>query len=149
MSIFVRAALLGFATGGRSTFGLALLALTAPDSGSRLTSPWTRRLTALAALGEGVGDKLPQTPSRLQLPGLLPRIGLGGLTAAILAHREGRSRPVSALAGLIGAGSAVAGAQLGVRWRSRCADRLGRDWPGAVLEDATDLAVATVACRAL
>lgn len=142
MSLLTRAALLGLATGGRSTSGLAALAATRP-AGER----WTRRLATVATAGELVGDKLPQTPSRLQPSGLVPRLGLGAVTGAVLARRDGGSRNRAVLAGALGLLGAAAGSRLGVSWRQVANRRFGRDLPGALIEDAWCLAVLRYAGR--
>lgn len=147
MSIFLRAALLGFATGGRSTLGLAAIATSAPGSGSWLTSPRVKSAAVLAAVGECTGDKLPQTPSRLQPQGFIPRIALGAGTAAILSHREGNSRSVTIFAAGCGAAGAAGGTWAGAQWRARATAKLGPDWPGAVTEDLVDVAAAYFATR--
>jgi uncharacterized membrane protein len=141
MSIYTRAAMLGLATGYRSTVGITALALTTPRTRSWLTKPWVGRVTGLASVVELVGDKLPQTPSRFAPPGLVSRLVGGAVGGALLARRSGRpaSLVLTALIGLIGA---VIGALLGSRWRSLAARRLGTDWPGAVLEDVVALATA-------
>ena len=148
MSLTVRSVLLGFATGGRSSLGLALLAVTAPDTGGWPTSRWARGAAVLAAAGELTGDKLPQTPSRLAPPALASRIAVGAAAGAILAHREGASRTAT----LVSAGLAAAGAGLGsvagARWRALAADRIGSDWPGALAEDALAISVARYAATA-
>lgn len=143
----LRAGLLGFATGGRSSLGLATLALTAPSSGSWLTGSQAKTGAVLAVAGELTADKLPQTPSRLQPLVLLPRLGFGAAAGAILAHRAGQSRSATIRAGLAGAAGAGAGSVLGVRWRALAADRFGADWPGAVAEDVVAIGTAYAAGR--
>jgi uncharacterized membrane protein len=147
MSIISRAVLVGLATGGRSTSGLAALALTNKSSGGPLSNPWVGRLAATAAAGELVGDKLPQTPGRLQPQGLAPRLLFGGAAAAILAHREGGSARVTALAAALGVLGGAAGAQLGASWRQLAQRKLGSDLPGALIEDASWIAAAHYATR--
>ena len=141
MSIYLRAALLGLATGGRSTVGITALARTTRPTRSWLTNRWVGRATGLASLVEFVGDKLPQAPSRFAPPGLASRLVGGAIGGALLAKRNGRpgSMVVAALVGLAGA---VAGALLGSRWRAFAAGRLGTDWPGAAVEDVVTLTVA-------
>ncbi|HEX8092404.1 DUF4126 domain-containing protein [Jatrophihabitans sp.] len=145
MSVLTRAALLGLATGARSTSGLAALALT--TSSGILGNRWARRLSGVAAAGEFVGDKLPQTPSRLQPEGLAPRLILGAVTGALLTRREGGSRNRALQAGALGLLGATAGSQLGVSWRQLAARRFGRDVPGALIEDAWAAAAARYASR--
>jgi uncharacterized membrane protein len=141
MSIYLRAALLGLATGGRSTIGITALALTTPRTGSWLTNRWVGRTAALASGVELVGDQLPQAPSRFAPPGLISRLVGGVVSGALLARRSGR--PGSMVpAALIGLLAAILGAVLGSRWRSLAARRFGTDWPGAVLEDVVWLGLA-------
>jgi len=149
MSVLTRAALLGLATGGRSTSGLTALALSHPATGGALGSRWTRRLAGAATAGEFVGDKLPRTPSRLHPVGLVPRLVLGALTGAALSHREGGSRNRALLAGALGLLGATAGSRLGVSWRQLASRRFGSDLPGALVEDAWCVAAARLASRRL
>lgn len=148
MSIYLRALLLGLATGGRSTLGISALVLTAPRTRSWLTSRWISRAAGLAGVLELTGDKLPQSPSRLAPPGLAARLAGSAASGVLLARRGGRAGSVAVLAALIGMAGAMAGALLGMRWRSLAAQRFGADWPGAALEDATWLAVAGYAATA-
>jgi uncharacterized membrane protein len=147
--VLLRAGLLGLATGGRSLIGGAALALTNPAGGTTAGSWFDRRSTTrvavLASAGELVGDKLPMTPSRLQPRGLVPRLALGALGAAVLAHREGHSTAVAIAAAGLGSVGAFVGAHAGATWRRVGAARLGRDLPAALIEDAAVLAAATVA----
>ncbi len=147
MSIILRAALLGLATGGRSTAGLTALAVTVTSSrgGSPLTNPWTGRAAVVAGLGEAVVDKLPQTPSRLRPVVLGPRLAFGAVSGAILAHRAGGGRATSVLAATAGLAGAAAGSWLGVSWRGRASSRFGADLPGALIEDAVVLGTAKLA----
>jgi uncharacterized membrane protein len=140
-----RALLVGVATGGRSTAGFTALAWSAPDTDPKwLRSAWTRGLTALSAVGEGVVDKLPKTPSRLDPPGLIVRVVAGGLSAGHLSRRHG----YSGLAGVVaGSAGAVLGSLAGSRWRSLAATQFGPDLPGALIEDALTATVAIVATR--
>jgi uncharacterized membrane protein len=146
MSIYLRAALLGLATGGRSTVGITALALIAPRTGGWLANRWVARATGLASLVELTGDKLPQMHSRFAPPGLASRLVGGAASGALLARRSGRSGSMVA-AVLLGLAGAVAGALLGSRWRALAARRFGTDWPGAVLEDVASLAVAGYVAR--
>jgi uncharacterized membrane protein len=154
MSTFVRATVLGLATGSRSSLGLAALAATVTKPGgpgtkrSWVDNPWLARAALLACAGELIGDKLPKTPSRLEVAGLVPRLVLGGVGGAVLAHREGKDARQSAAAGLLGSAGAAIGSYGGAAWRRVSTGRLGRDWPGAVLEDAAAIATITYATRA-
>src|SRR5262249_17908271 len=71
------AAVAGVATGMRATTGIGALVETAsPGLPSVLTGPPARIGAGVAIAGELVGDKLPNTPSRLDPPGLLARVVL-------------------------------------------------------------------------
>ncbi|SDH92339.1 hypothetical protein SAMN05444695_10457 [Rhodococcus triatomae] len=143
-----RAALLGLAAGLRSSLGIAApwvsgLWVPAGDGGRR-----TPRLLAAGALvvGELIGDKLPQTPSRLAPAGLLPRIATGAYGASVLARRCGRPA-LPALA--LGAGASVVGAYAGHSWRAAIAGHDLPDLPAALAEDAVALVAAAAATRTL
>jgi uncharacterized membrane protein len=70
----------------------------------------------LVALGELVADKLPSTPARTALPGLIGRIVFGGLCGACLAA----AGTASMVAGtVLGAAGGVAGAFGGYEARTR------------------------------
>jgi uncharacterized membrane protein len=98
----------------------------------------------LAAIGELIGDKLPNTPSRTKLPGLSARIVFGALCAAILAATA--SFPVVPGA-MIGAIGAVAGTYAGWFVRTRIVAALHcPDLPIALLEDAIAIAGACLVC---
>jgi hypothetical protein len=90
------AAILGAATGMRSTVALAALVLRRSHGlPAVLRNPAARRIAAIADGAELVADKLPMTPSLLDPPGLAGRLISAGLAAAVLArsaHRT-RSRP--------------------------------------------------------
>ncbi len=147
MKILLRTTLLGLATGGRSSVGIAALALTAPDTGSPWTGRWARGAAVLAAAGELTVDKLPQTPSRLEPQGQVFRAVAGAAAGAILARREGSSRSATVLLSAAAAAGSWAGAQAGARWRGLAAERFGHDLPGAVAEDVVTVAAARMAGR--
>jgi uncharacterized membrane protein len=85
--------LLGFATGLRTITPIAVLCWFAwlgylPVEGT--WAFWTANLISvvvftLLALGEYIGDKLPQTPNRTALGPLLARLLFGGFVASIVA----------------------------------------------------------------
>ncbi|GIG23548.1 hypothetical protein Cch01nite_42720 [Cellulomonas chitinilytica] len=135
--LVLRAALLGWAAGARSTFGVV-----AP------TLSQARRRTVLlgagvAALGEIVGDKLPVAGSRLEHHGPLLRAASGAGGAVVLARREGAGLVVPALAGAVGG---LAGSYGGAAWRSWAVGRMP-DWQAALVEDAVAVGAAFVATR--
>jgi uncharacterized membrane protein len=145
----LRAAALGAATGSRSTAGITAIALSSrrDDAGtvaSRLSGRTGGALTAVAAAGELVLDKLPVVPSRLAPQGLAPRVALGATAAGAAARRDGHD---SGLPGLVGAAAAVGSALLGVRLRSAAQHRFGSDRPGAVAEDALAALLAWLGAR--
>jgi uncharacterized membrane protein len=137
-AVLLRAAALGAASGSRSTAGITSLAATstAEDRGAvagRLGGRVGTTLSALAAVGELVGDKLPAAGSRTMLPSLLARAATGAVSAGGAAARDGEAPLVPGVVGLAGA---VAVTFLGPRARAGAARLLGSDLPGAFTEDA-------------
>jgi uncharacterized membrane protein len=170
MRTLARAALIGAATGSRSLTGMAALTLTAPASAATqpdrtLRNSWVKALVAAGALGELGADKLPATPDRLAPRGLAGRALIAALAGQLVARRHWPPRPgdpvppdqdpagagagagAAATATAVGVGTALAAAWLGSRWRRVATRHFGRDWPGAVLEDAAALALARAAVR--
>jgi uncharacterized membrane protein len=137
----VSSVILGAATGLRSQLGVAtVVARSEPSSPSMFRHPWIRRLVLAAAAGELVVDKLPGTPSRLALRGIVPRLTLGALAASLSARTRQESwLPAAAL----GASSAAIAARLGHDARARVA-RQAPDLAVALAEDALALAAAAV-----
>ena len=79
--------LLGAASGLRSQIGVAVLAVRSDSSlPPILRQPWTRRVLVAGAVGELIADKLPNTPSRLEPPGIAGRLVLGALAAGLFAR---------------------------------------------------------------
>lgn len=136
-STLAAAALLGIATGMRTFLPLALLSTTnARPRGLRTL------LLPLAAT-ELVGDKLPQTRSRLTPVPLAARVLAAALGAAWLTRRR-RSVPLV----LAGSAGALAGAVLGFTARTRLPSiTRTSDLPWAVLEDVSAAALARTAVR--
>jgi len=60
-------------------------------------------ILSLAALGEYVNDKLPNTPSRTAPPSFIARLVMGGLSGATLSSAGGQSLAVGAVLGAVGA----------------------------------------------
>lgn len=147
----IREVLVGVVSGLRSQLGTAAVALTT-DAGETsrpaalLASRRATAVAAVAAVGELLGDKLPQTPSRLGPAGLVPRLLFGALAAAALAGRR-PGGPPPAVAVAAGAVGAVGGSFAGAWWRRTAHDRAGTDRPGAVAEDLLALALAWAVCR--
>ena len=132
----LRSAVLGVATGCRSSLGLSAPALTNPDGGA------ARKLGALAAIGgELYADKLEDTPERTSARGLPLRLASAAGGAGALSAREDANAAWPILAGVAGA---AAGTWGGLGWR-RWAQKRVPDWQAAVLEDGVGLALALVA----
>lgn len=155
LPLLARAALIGLATGGRSSSGLAAVAWTTTRADAApLDVLATRRGRGAAtafAVGEGIADKLPQTPSRLALGPLGGRVVLGAAGGIGLAGRSGavplRSLPVHALVpgAAVGGLAALLGAYLGSAWRRGAP--FGSDLPAALIEDAVVASLSWAACR--
>ncbi len=140
----VCAALIGSATGLRSQMGMAVVLSGTPPAqlptllGHRAVRP----VAVTAALGELVADKLPSTPPRTEARGLVPRIGLGGLSAGLLARSVGAPVPVAVA---VGAGTAAGAAFAGMAARGALARRL----PPLAAALAEDLVAVMLAVGAL
>lgn len=92
------------------------------------------------AIGELIGDKLPQTPKRTALPSLLVRILMGGLCGATFWVAAGKSFLPGALLGGIGG---VIGAFGGYEIRKRLVNNLHiKDFLVAIGEDLVAIALA-------
>ncbi|SOD71247.1 uncharacterized membrane protein [Jatrophihabitans sp. GAS493] len=151
---YLRATMIGLATGSRSQSGVAALAWTSNSGsgpiGGILDRRWARTSTALALAGELAGDKAPSTPSRTAPGPLAARLVLGAAAGYALAERDGASRVLSLALGL--AGSALT-SFAGPTYRELAAKRipaigaLPRDLPGAVAEDAVAVTLAWRAAR--
>ena len=140
------AALLGVATGMRSTAGVGVLVLHGgPQGSSSLPGPFGARAAkpaAVLAMGaELVLDKLPITSSRLDPPGLIGRIAFAAI-GGVLVARGSRLGPVPAA--LVAAAAAVASAKAFHDLRA-LADRKVPDPVVAVAEDLLALETANLA----
>ncbi len=97
------------------------------------TTPAIVVLTILA-VAELVADKLPFTPSRLKIPGLVGRVIFGAVCGVVTGQAWGASWQTSAAAGLIGA---IVGAVVGYEVRKGTVQTLHwHDIPVALIEDA-------------
>ena len=92
------------------------------------------------AIGELVGDKMPQTPKRTALPSLLARIVTGGLCGATLCAAAAKSLFVGAVLGGIGG---LIGAFAGYEIRRRLVNNLHiKDFFVAICEDLVAIGLA-------
>jgi uncharacterized membrane protein len=143
--------LLGVVTGMRSMTALAVLCWFAHSGDLPLDGTWaswaaklaTAILFTVLALGEFVVDKLPKTPNRTALGPLLARVVIGGLVGAIVAAGLDGSG-VEAV--ILGVGGALIGTFGGFLVRREIVLRLGgKDWPVALVEDASAVLCAVLA----
>jgi uncharacterized membrane protein len=101
---------------------------------------WVAVLFTVLALGEYVGDKLPQTPDRISKGPLLARLVFGGLVGSIAATSMYGPGLEGVLLGVLGA---LLGAFGGYMVRRDLVEKLGcADWNVAVVEDLFTLAAA-------
>ena len=147
--------LLGVATGLRTMTPMAVLCWFAylgylPVQGT--WAAWTARLSVailftVLALGEYVGDKLPQTPNRTSPGPLLARIifaGVGGSICATAIHGARLEGVLLAVAG------APVGAFGGFMIRRDIVQKLGcSDWPIALVEDISAVLAAMFALHVI
>jgi len=139
--LIASSAMLGVATGLRSTFAVAgpVLAGRLAHRAGDLVEPASKRATlaATAALGgELIVDKLPATPSRLVPPALGARLAAASAGAVALARRDNADVALPSVAAIAGA---AAGSWGGALWREA---RFGRSWQRALIEDAAGFALA-------
>jgi uncharacterized membrane protein len=143
--------------------GLAAVTWSAGSTATRqpdrfLGTRWVKVVVGLAAAQELIMDKLPQAPSRLSPPALIPRVVTAAGTGVVLArrdahqtgwHRTSQQASVGSvvLSASVAAASCLASSWLGVQWRQWAADRFGTDYAGAAIEDASTLGLAYVASR--
>ncbi|MEJ5914413.1 hypothetical protein [Pseudokineococcus sp. 1T1Z-3] len=142
--LVARSFVLGVATGGRSSLGLAAPVLTdaRPDGPGALA----RVGAAAGVVGEVVMDKKASTPPRTAPGPLGGRLLAGAGGAAALAAREDRTPTAPAAAGLLGA---LGGSYAGLAWRTWAASRrspFDADWQAALVEDGVAAALALAAC---
>ena len=143
--------LLGFLTGLRTMTPMAVLCWFAWAGHLEADHTWafwasrpiTVAIFTVLALGELVGDKLPNTPARISPFPLAARIGFGGLVGALAATALHGSWIEGALLGCLGA---VCGSYAGYfvrRWLTR---ELGmKDLYVALVEDALTIGLSVVA----
>ena len=147
--------LLGVSTGLRSFTPVAVTSWFAylgklPVQGtwaSWVAHPATVGITTAAALGEYVGDKLPNTPNRTAPVALIGRLTLGGLVGAILATAFRRNIAGGVAMGAVGA---LAGTYGGFYARTGLTHGAGlADLPVAITEDSAAVALAVRSLRRL
>ena len=141
--------LLGMCTGLRSLTPIAVLCWFAYRSALHLVG-W-RSFTAnviavgvftLLALGEYIGDKLPNTPSRTSAIGLSGRVLFGGFVGLLLAQPLLLSPIIAVVIGIVGA---VLGTYVGWFVRTRAVVALKcPDWPVAIAEDCIAIALSII-----
>ena len=141
MSWMLAVPLLGLATGLRTMTPIAVLCWFAhlgylPVQG--IWAAWTAHTAAVAiltvfALGEYVGDKLPQTPNRTTPFPLTSRLIFGGLVGSIAATAMRGPGIEGALLGIVGA---ALGTYAGFMLRRELVKKIGcPDLPIAIAED--------------
>jgi hypothetical protein len=132
-----RSLLLGVATGGRSSLGLAGPTVTAADAGAG------KKLAALVSLvGELYTDKQPATPDRTSAAALPARLASGAGGGALLARRQGANAALPVLAGMAGS---AAGSFGGLAWRRWAGTRMPA-LQAALVEDGVAVGLALAAC---
>jgi len=147
--VLLLAFLIGVVAGLRSLTAPAVVAwaahrgwidLSAAPAVHFMASAVTVGIFAVAAVGELIGDQLPRAPSRTAAPGLIARIGLGGLSGASLSVAGGQSIAIGALLGAIGG---ICGAFGGYQVRTGLVRALKvPDFVIATLEDALAIGAA-------
>lgn len=146
--------LLGMCTGLRALTPIAVLCWFAYRNALHLVG-W-RSFTAnviavgvftLMALGEYVGDKLPNTPSRISPMGLFGRCLFGGFVGFVLAQPLLLNPAVAVVIGIVGA---VLGSYAGWFVRTRVVTALKcPDWPVAIAEDCITITLSIALLNAI
>jgi hypothetical protein len=140
LGVLARSAMLGVATGCRSSLGLGG-PLAASGRGPAALAAAALVSTELAV------DKVPGIPSRLAPAPLAGRMAGGAVGAGALARgRFDADAGVTALAGAAGAAGAWVGSVAGAVWRDLAAER-GWTWQAGLVEDAVALGLTVRACR--
>lgn len=142
-NILTQAFVLGVVSGMRSTFGVALVShhlsqQRKPALGRLdfMCSPKAATFFKVAAAGEFVGDKLPNTPDRTQPGAVAGRMASGALCGAALGRSAGRGARSGAVVGALGA---VVGSYAFYYLRRELTQRGLPDLPVALAEDALAL----------
>jgi len=142
-----RGALLGVASGMRSTVGLAAL-VRGPtrDLPGVLAHRLARPAAGVAVGAELVLDKMPFTGSRLDPEGIAGRLVFAGLGAALLARRAQAGAAKGASVVLLAVACSALSAKVAHDLRAKCAETVP-DAAVAIGEDLLALGVAALACR--
>ena len=138
-------ALLGVASGMRSTAGLAMVIARGTEDllPSALRHRIARPAATIAVAAELVLDKLPFTGSRLAPEGLAGRLVFAGAAGALIARRD-RAPMLPVI--VVAAATAGASAKVAHDARQRAAAHLP-DALVALVEDAASLGIADLAIR--
>lgn len=127
-NLFTRTAVLGAISGMRSMSGLALTSRylsNSPDhqAGNRfldlLNEKRTANVLTFLAIGEMIGDKLPNIPNRVAKGPLLGRGLLGGIAGAALYDHAGKS---ALLGGFVARTAAVISTFISYKLRQKVAE---------------------------
>ena len=138
----LRAALLGVASGMRSTVGLAAVVIGRDEPLPRpLRRALSPRAVTVSVIGELVSDKLPSAPSRLDPPGLIARVASASVAAALASNKKGARIAADAA---VAAVAAAVSARVSHDLRARAAERWGAT-RAAIAEDAVAIALAVAA----
>ena len=145
-------ALIAGATGARCMTGLATVAGIAAAGDERAPKPLGHRLdreiagvTAMAALGELVGDKLPNAGDRVAPAPLASRVLAGALIGAAVAGLTGHDKKNAAVGGAV---AAFLSAHLTFRFRRALSNHLP-SVAAALVEDAVVLSAAAIGAKLL
>ncbi len=147
--------LLGVSTGLRSFTPLAVAAWFARLGKLPVTGTWASWIAhpaavsvfTAAAVGEFIGDKLPNTPARTEPLGLTGRLILGGLVGAIVAAAFRRPLVGGIAMGVVGSAVGTFG---GYSLRRGLTQGAGMaDLPVAITGDAASIALAIRSLRRL
>ena len=153
ISWLVAIPLLGFATGLRTMTPIAILCWWAYHGDMSVDgtwASWTAKLITpivftVLALGELIGDKLPQTPNRIAPFPLAARLVFGGLCGALSAIALSGPGMEGIILGVIGA---IIGAFVGFMLRRELVAHFQcADWKIALPEDILTITVALFAAH--
>ncbi|WP_158942049.1 DUF4126 family protein [Granulicella sp. S190] len=151
MTWLIAIPLLGLVTGLRTMTAMAVLSWFAYTGHLSVDDSWAawsgKLVTAIVftilALGEYIGDKLPNTPSRTAPFPLIARLIFAGLVGAIVAAGLDGSGVEAVILCVLGA---LVGAFAGFLIRREIVVWLGgKDWPVALAEDLSAIICAVLA----